>query len=146
MLKIRGASCSQTVVERRKSSRPQRVLVVDDSADIRELWRLWLTFWGFSVDEARNGHDAIEKAMQFQPDLILMDLWMPVVGGVEAMLRLKADSRTSHVPVLAVSAQADTPDSSAALAAGADAFLAKPCDPDRLLDHIRLAMGRLRPA
>jgi len=122
------------------------VLVVDDSADIRELWRLWLTFWGFSVHEARNGYDAIQKATEVQPDLILMDLWMPVVDGVEAMRRLKADSRTSHVPVLAVSAQTHAADSSAALAAGADSFLAKPCDPDRLLDHIRLAMGRLRPA
>ena len=133
-------------MERRKSSRPQRVLVVDDSADIRELWRLWLTFWGFSVHEARNGYDAIQKATDLQPDLILMDLWMPVVDGVEAMRRLKADSRTSHVPVLAVSAQTHAPDSSAALAAGADAFLTKPCDPDKLLDHIRLAMGRLRTA
>jgi CheY-like chemotaxis protein len=122
------------------------VLVVDDSADIRELWRLWLTFWGFSVHEARNGYDAIQKATELQPDLILMDLWMPVVDGVEAMRRQKADSRTSHVPVLAVSAQSHAPDSSAALAAGADAFLTKPCDPDRLLDHIRLAMGRLRTA
>jgi CheY-like chemotaxis protein len=72
------------------------VLVVDDSADIRELWRLWLTFWGFSVHEARNGYDAIQKATELQPDLILMDLWMPVVDGVEAMRRQKADSRTSH--------------------------------------------------
>jgi CheY-like chemotaxis protein len=122
------------------------VLVVDDSADIRELWRLWLTFWGFSVGEARNGYEAVQKATQDQPDLILMDLWMPVVDGIEATRQLKADSRTSHVPVLAVSAQTHAPDSSTALAAGADAFLVKPCDPDRLLDHIRLAMGRLRPS
>jgi CheY-like chemotaxis protein len=120
------------------------VLVVDDSADIRELWRLWLTFWGFSVVEARNGYDAIQKATQDQPDLILMDLWMPVIDGVEATRQLKADRRTSHVPVLAVSAQTYAPDSSTALAAGADAFLVKPCDPDRLLDHIRSAFGRLR--
>ena len=133
-------------MERRRSSRPQRVLVVDDSADIRELWRLWLTFWGFSVHEARNGHEAIQKANELEPDLILMDLWMPVLDGVEAMRRLRADSRTAHVPVLAVSAQTLAPDSSAALAAGADSFVSKPCDPDRLLDHIRLAMGKLRPA
>lgn len=121
------------------------MLVVDDSSDIRELWRLWLTFWGFSVDEARNGHDAIQKAIQFQPDLILMDLWMPVIDGIEATRQLKADSRTAHVPVLALSAQAHAPDSSTALAAGADAFLSKPCDPDQLLDHIRVAMRRPRP-
>jgi CheY-like chemotaxis protein len=133
-------------MDRRKSSRPQRVLVVDDSADIRELWRLWLTFWGFTVDEARNGQEAVQKATEFRPDLILMDLWMPMVDGIEAMRRLRADSRTADVPVLAVSAQNDAPDSDNAIAAGASAFLTKPCDPDRLLDHIRVAMGRLRPA
>ena len=120
------------------------MLIVDDSPDIRELWRLWLTFWGFSVEEAGNGHDAMRKATEFPPDLILMDLWMPVVGGIEAMQRLKADRRTKDVPVLVVSAETDAPDSSTALAAGADAVLAKPCDPDRLLDHVRLAMGRAR--
>jgi CheY-like chemotaxis protein len=74
-----------------------------------------------------------------------MDLWMPVIDGIEATRQLKADSRTAHVPVLALSAQAHAPDSSTALAAGADAFLSKPCDPDQLLDHIRVAMRRPRP-
>ena len=133
-------------MDRRTGARPQRVLVVDDSADIRELWRLWLTFWGFSVEEARNGYDAVQKATEVQPDLILMDLWMPVVDGIEATRQLRADSRTSHVPVLALSAQTHAPDGATALEAGADVFLTKPCDPDRLLDHIRLAMGRLRPS
>lgn len=133
-------------VERRSSTRPQRVLIVDDAADIRELWRLWLTLWGFAVEEASNGYEAIGKALAFKPDLILMDLWMPVMGGVETMRHLKGDSRTAHVPVLALSAQSTAPDPAAVTAAGAAAFISKPCDPDILLDHIRAAMGRSRNA
>ena len=74
-----------------------------------------------------------------------MDLWMPVLGGVEAMKHLKSDSRTAHVPVLALSAQSYTPDAETAVAAGAAVFIPKPCDPDLLLEHIRAAMSRLRP-
>jgi len=122
------------------------VLIVDDSPDIRELWRLWLTFWGFAVEEARNGSEALEKATAATPDLVLMDLWMPVLDGMEALKRLKSDTRTARVPVLALSAQSDAPDPSAVVRAGADAFVAKPCDPDLLLEHIRSAMRRLRPA
>jgi len=133
-------------VDRRTSRRPQRVLIVDDSPDIRELWRLWLTFWGFAVEEARNGSEALEKATAATPDLVLMDLWMPVLDGMEALKRLKSDTRTARVPVLALSAQSDAPDPSAVVRAGADAFVAKPCDPDLLLEHIRSAMRRLRPA
>ena len=133
-------------MERRSSARPQRVLVVDDSADIRELWREWLLIWGFSVEEARNGNEALERARQQPPALILMDLWMPGLDGLEAMRQLKADVRTASVPVIALSAQDRSPTSHHAKAAGADAFVGKPCDPDVLLGHIRVAMARMRPA
>jgi CheY-like chemotaxis protein len=132
-------------VERRLSPRPQRVLVVDDSSDTRELWRLWLSFWGFSVAEAQNGYEAFEQATASSPALILMDLWMPGVDGIAAMKLLKGDIRTAHVPVLALSAQCHSPDASAVLAAGAEAFITKPCDPDLLIEHIRAAMSRRRP-
>jgi len=139
---IRAGSCTARIVERRKGPRPQRVLIVDDSTDIRDLWRVWLTFWGFQVEEARNGFEGIQKAALNVPDLVLMDMWMPGLDGVEAMKLLKADARTAHVPVLAVSAQSELPDAATVAAAGADAFIPKPCDPDLLLDHIRSAMRR----
>ena len=122
------------------------MLIVDDSPDIRELWKLWLTFWGFTVEEARNGHEAVEKAAAIEPDLVLMDLWLPVVDGLEAMKRIKADSRTENIPVLALSAQMAAPDPAAVSSAGAEAFILKPCDPDVLLEHIRAALRRSRPA
>ena len=131
--------------ERRRHARPQRVLLVDDSDDVRELWRLWLTYWNFSVEEARDGQEAVSKALHSVPDLILMDLWMPVLDGVEALTRLKRDPRTADVPVVVLSAQHRTPDAATVVAAGAEALLDKPSDPDELLDHIRAALRRLRP-
>jgi len=131
-------------MDRRARPRPQRVLVVDDVAEIRELWRLWLTFWGFSVQEARNGAEAVEKAVAAPPDLVLMDLWMPVLDGLQAMKQLRGDVRTAHVPVVALSAQGVIPNAEAAVEAGATMFVQKPCEPDELLRHIRAAFGRLR--
>jgi CheY-like chemotaxis protein len=130
-------------MERRVLPRPQNVLIVDDAAEIRELWRLWLTYWGFSVEEARNGAEAVQKARASPPDLVLMDLWMPVLDGLEATRRLKEDERTCHVPVLALSAQTFAPSAEAAAEAGAASFVAKPCDPDELLQHIRSALSGL---
>ena len=129
-------------MDRRVSSRPQRVLLVDDSADIREVWRLWLSFWGFSVDEAQNGYDAVEKAGRTRPDLILMDLWMPVLDGVEATKRLKSNERTANIPIIAMSAQTLYPDPLTIIDAGADTFIPKPYEPDVLLEHIRTVMSR----
>ena len=132
-------------MDRRQLTRPQRVLVVDDCADIRELWKMWLTIWGFAVEEARNGSEAVRMAVANPPDLVLMDLWMPVMEGVTATAQLKADPRTLDVPVLALSAQTLAPDPAEAAAAGARAFIAKPCDPDMLLSCIRDALGALGP-
>ena len=132
-------------MERRHGVRPQQVLVVDDSADVRELWCMWLNFWGFAVQQAGNGADAVRKAQMNPPDLILMDLWMPVLDGVEATKQLRDDARTAHVPVVALSAQTTAPGRAEIAEAGATAFIQKPCDPEELLRHIRSALTRLRP-
>jgi CheY-like chemotaxis protein len=128
------------VRERRVLPRPQRVLVVDDDSDIRHIWDLWLTFWGFRVEEAANGAEALDKARTHPPDLVLMDVWMPVLDGIAATQRLKTDARTADVPVLALSADAYPPAPQRALQAGCERFLEKPVDPDTLLDAIRDAL------
>jgi CheY-like chemotaxis protein len=128
------------VRERRVRPRPQRVLVVDDDSDIRHIWEMWLTYWGFRVEEAANGADALDKAAAHPPDLVLMDIWMPVLDGIAATRRLKTDARTSDVPVLALSADGYPPAPQRALQAGCEAFLQKPVDPDTLLDAIRGAL------
>src|SRR5262245_24956312 len=92
-------------MDRRVAARPQQVLLVDDSADLREIWKLWLTDWGFAVDEAWNGADAVERARTRPPDLILLDLEMPVLDGQAARQLLAADPATARVPVLALTAQ-----------------------------------------
>jgi CheY-like chemotaxis protein len=132
------------IMERRLTPRPQRVLIADDSADIREMWRIWLTCWGFTVDEASNGAEAVKKARLHPPDLVLMDLWMPVLDGLEATRALKEDPATASIPVLALSAQRSLPAAAEAVAAGCEMFLSKPLDPDELLENIRSSLARLR--
>jgi CheY-like chemotaxis protein len=124
-------------MERRLAFRPQRVLIVDDTAEQRELWKLWLTEWGFSVEEACNGAEAVQKARMRPPDLILMDLAMPVLDGSEAMQLLASNRATAHVPVLAMTAQTSTISSEAF---GAGRFLPKPTEPEGLLEHVRRAL------
>lgn len=118
------------------------MLIVDDSDDIREMWRLWLTYWGFAVEEAGNGAEAVEKVRTHPPDLVLMDLWMPVLDGLRATELLKADEVTAEVPVLALSAQGGPYAEEWARAAGAEAFLHKPADPDELLVRMREVFAR----
>jgi CheY-like chemotaxis protein len=119
------------------------VLVVDDVAEIRELWRLWLTFWGFSVQEARNGAEAVQKAMAAPPDLVLMALWMPVLDGLQAMRQLTEDTRTAHLPLVAHTAQTVVPSVDSVSDAAATAVVPKPTDPDEVLRHIRAAFSRM---
>src|SRR6476660_1497916 len=109
-----------TPPDRRVLPRPQRVLVLDDSQDVRELWTMWLQYWGFAVEQASNGLDAIKKARTFQPHLVLMDLWMPVVDGLTATETMKADPHMKDVPVLALSADTFSPARERALQAGAE--------------------------
>ena len=128
-------------MERRQAARPQRVLVVDDNPDSRELWAVWLTHYGFHVEQAANGADAVQKAVESPPALVLMDLWMPIMDGLTAIQRLKADPRTAAIPVIALSAHGNDPVPSRATAAGAHGFLQKPCDLDALILSIRVALG-----
>ena len=128
------------VDERRRLTRPQRVLVVDDDADMRHVWQLWLTFWGFSVEEAANGLEAVRKAAAFHPHIVLMDIWMPQLDGLSATQQIKADPSTRDIPVLALSADSYPPAPQRALQAGCAQFLEKPVLPQTLLDAIRQAL------
>jgi CheY-like chemotaxis protein len=113
------------------------VLVVDDFADNREMYSEYLSFSGYDVIEARNGKEAVDAAQQRQPDIIIMDLSLPVMDGWEATRRLKADDRTRRIPVVALTGHALAGHSKGAKEAGCDSFLAKPCLPDQLVAEIR---------
>ena len=120
------------------------VLIVDDFADNREMYSQFLEFSGFRVAEAQNGHEALEKAFALRPSLIVMDLSLPGLDGWEATRRLKADQRTRGTPVIALTGHALAGHSKGAIEAGCDAFITKPCLPERLLEEIK-AMLKGRP-
>jgi CheY-like chemotaxis protein len=119
------------------STRKPLVLVVDDFADNREMYSEYLSFSGYEVIEAKNGREAIDAANARLPDIIIMDLSLPVMDGWEATRRLKADDRTRKIPVVALTGHALAGHSKGAREAGCDSFLAKPCLPDQLVAEIR---------
>ncbi len=119
-----------------KTDRP-KVLLVDDYPDAREMYSEYLQFSGFEVVEAANGIEALQRAVDTAPDIILMDLSLPVMDGWEATRRLKADGRTADIPVVALTGHALAGISEGARQAGCDAFVTKPCLPEDLVREIR---------
>lgn len=115
----------------------QRILVVDDDPNSRKIVELMLSSQGFSLAFAENGQDALEKALLDPPDLILMDVLMPVLNGHEATKQLKLDARTMRIPVVALTALAFESDRREALAAGCDGYLSKPFTRRDLLATVR---------
>ena len=121
------------------------VLVVDDFQDNREMYAEYLADCGFRVIEAKNGKEAIEQAFARSPNVIVMDLSLPVMDGWEATRRLKADGRTRSIPVIALTGHALQVHSKGALDAGCDAFVAKPCLPDQLVLEINRMLATAAP-
>ena len=96
-----------------------------------------LSLSGFDVIEAGNGEDAITRTTDRGPDVVLMDLSLPIVDGWEATRRLKSDERTAHIPVVALTAHDGSGELQRATRAGCDWFVPKPCPPDALIAEIR---------
>jgi len=124
---------------------PTLVLLVDDYPDNRDIYVQFLTYSGLRVEEAENGHQALDKAFTLKPDVIVMDLSLPGLDGWEATRRLKQDPRTRGIPVIALTGHALAGHSKVAFDAGCDAFITKPCLPERLLDEIRAILAAGRP-
>lgn len=117
-------------------SRPL-ILLVEDQADLRQLYAQHLIMSGFDVIEAENGEDAIARTSSLAPDVVLMDLSLPVIDGWEATRRLKGDARTAHIPVVALTAHDGSGELQRATRAGCDWFVPKPCPPDALVTEVR---------
>ena len=113
------------------------VLIVDDVQDNRTIYVLFLKFSGFRIAEAENGEEALQKATALLPDVIVMDLSLPVMDGWEATRRLKRDPRTKKIPVIALTGHALPEHARAAREAGCDLVITKPCLPDQLMDALR---------
>jgi two-component system cell cycle response regulator DivK len=119
----------------------KRILVVEDQEDLRGVLRTLLTGSGYEMLEAFDGETGVARAKSDRPDLILMDIQMPVLDGYEATRRIKADPDLKGIPVIAVSSFAMKGDEEKARAAGCDHYVTKPYSPMQLLRAIRGYLG-----
>ena len=122
---------------------PARILVVDDVADNVEILRVRLESLGYEVVTASDGEQALDKVRETLPDLVLLDIMMPRIDGLEVVRRLKADKTLPFIPVVMVTAKADPKDVIAGLDAGGDDYLTKPVDHGALVARVR-AMLRIK--
>jgi DNA-binding response OmpR family regulator len=112
------------------------VLIVDDNKEAVELLKDRLEFENFVVETAHNGEDALIKAHQFDPGVILLDVMMPEMDGIEVLRQLKADKKTEHIPVIMLTAKSGFADMDKALELGAVSYEVKPYNPEKLLKKI----------
>jgi CheY-like chemotaxis protein len=108
------------------------VLLVDDASDVRELYGAHLVLEGFRVETAADGREAIAQCQALQPDIVVLDLGLPAMDGLEVCRRLKDDPRTASIPVIVVSGRDPVSTAPEAKAAGAAAYLFKPVLPETL--------------
>ena len=120
----------------------KRILVVEDQEDLRGILRDLLTSSGYEMLEAADGQAGVDKAKAEKPDLILMDIQMPVMDGYDATRQIKADPKLKPIPIVAVSSFAMKGDEEKARAAGCDHYITKPYSPMQLLRVIRGYLGR----
>ncbi len=124
---------------------PAKVLIVDDDAKLRFILRAHLHAGGFEVCEAGNGREAVKQATAFEPSVIVMDVNLPIMDGVEATRRIKSDPATRHIPVIMLTAKDRTEDLVVGLEAGADEYVRKPFEVNELIARVR-TMVRLSSA
>jgi two-component system cell cycle response regulator DivK len=119
----------------------KRILVIEDQKDLRGILHDLLTGSGYDVTEAADGRDGVAKAQSDRPDLILMDIQLPVLDGYEATRQIKADSNLKTTPIIAISSFAMKGDEQKARASGCDAYVTKPYSPLQLLGVIQGILG-----
>jgi two-component system cell cycle response regulator DivK len=119
----------------------KKVLIVDDDPMSRKLARDVLQANGYDTDEVSNGEEAVTRAGQTQPDLIVMDIRLTGIDGLEATRRLKGDTATAGIPVIAVTAHAMPGDEEKALAAGCQVYLPKPLSFRALVSVVKTLLG-----
>jgi two-component system, cell cycle response regulator DivK len=115
----------------------KRILIVEDQEDNRRILHDLLTSAGYEIIQAENGQEALAAAARERPDLILMDIQLPLLDGYEATRRIKADPDLRAIPIIVVTSYALSGDEGKARAAGCDAYVTKPYSPRVLLAKIR---------
>jgi len=132
--------------QRARSHASPLILVVDDFDDNRAMYAEYLTYSGYRVEEATNGQEAVDLATRLLPDVVVMDLSLPVMDGWEATRRIKGNEKTRAIPVIALTGHALAGHSKGAKEAGCDDFVAKPCLPEVLLERVERLLGAGRAA
>lgn len=121
-----------------------KIMLVEDEPTMRRLMSMLLKRKGHELIEAENGEKVVDLALQHQPDIILLDIMMPVVDGFETLRRLQANPETESIPVIFLSAKSQVGDRVEGLRLGADDYLVKPADPAELMARIEAVMARAR--
>ena len=124
------------------SATGKTVLLVEDNEDNRIVYSTILRHFGYQVTEALNGEEGISKAKSEMPDLILMDISIPIIDGWEATQVLKHDPETSNIPIIALTAHALASDREKAMEVGCDGYLAKPCEPRAVVAEVQRFLGK----
>ena len=122
----------------------EHVLVVDDDPDVARFVEVNLRSAGYNVSVASNGEEAMERALELRPDLVLLDVMMPKMDGFEVAQRLRRDSRTSSSSIIMLTAKALSSDKVLGLSSGADDYIIKPFDPVELLARVKGTLRRAR--
>ena len=120
---------------------PTRILYVEDAEVMRDTIFRLLEVYGYQVAYAKNGEEGVEMAIKWQPDLVLMDLHMPVMDGFKAIHEIRFNPKTQHIPIIVVSAWSGKKERDQARLAGADDYFDKPPDLDRLREAIDRAVA-----
>ena len=136
---------SETVYVSKTEASPEVILVIDDDTDILALLDMSLTSDGFNVITASDGIKGLKRAKAEQPDLILLDVMMPQMDGLQVIEKLKADSETNTIPVLWLTAKSQTEDKLKGLEIGGDDYITKPFDLREVTARINAVLGRTRP-
>jgi CheY-like chemotaxis protein len=126
----------------RMNGNGKTVLLVEDNEDNRIVYSTILRHFGYTVTEALNGEEGISKARAEKPDLILMDISIPIIDGWEATQVLKHDPETHNIPIIALTAHALASDREKAMEVGCDGYLAKPCEPRAVVAEVQRFLGR----
>jgi two-component system, OmpR family, response regulator MtrA len=118
---------------------PLRILVIDDDPDLIALCRINLAVGGHDIEEASSGREGLELIASYEPDVVLLDVMMPTLSGLDVLRMIRDDEATRDLPVVIVSARVGIEDQISGKDAGADAYITKPFLPGRLIDTLKQA-------
>lgn len=121
-----------------------KVLIIEDDRDVVELVRHYLEKESFSLESAEDGVSGIEKALNYKPDLIILDLMLPELDGLEVCKELKSNPKTSSIPIIMLTAKGEESDKVVGLELGADDYLVKPFSPKELIARIKALLRRYK--